>query len=353
VVEAFWISEGGRMPRNILLLGFIILLLGQSASAQQIRDSFRQVKSSVVVIHCGEPNSSSSKLVGDLYEEGLGSGILISRDGKIITAAHVVEKQGPIRVEFADRQQVTARLIAASTLADLALLQVDRVPPTATPAKLGDSDRIETGDDIFIVGAPYGLSYTLTVGRITARRPDETRGGILSATEFLQTDALINPGSSGSPVFNSAGEVVGIVSSVVSDNGDFQGVGFAASVNSARYLLLDADYGRTGLEGVLITGMVAKALNVPQPSGFLVTSVAKDSPAELMGLMGGQLNAMLGDEKLLIGGDIILGINGKVLDSDRNAFRNVFTSLAASNVQVRFKIMRGGKVLELTQDRKR
>jgi serine protease Do len=339
------------MSLKVYALVFIFFLMSQSVSAQHMRDAFRQVKSSVVVVHSGESDSLISRTVGDVDEEGLGSGVLISYDGKIITAAHVVDKQSAIRIEFADRQQVTARVISSSTLADVALLQVERVPPSATPAKLGDSDRIETGDDIFIVGAPYGLSYTLTVGRITARRPDETRGGILCATEFLQTDALINPGSSGSPVFNSVGEVVGIVSSVVSNNGDFQGVGFAASVNSARYLLLDADYGRTGLEGVLVTGMVAKALNVPQSSGFLVTSVAKDSPAELMGLMGGQMNAVLGEEKLLIGGDIILGINGKILGGDRQAFQDVIKSLAASTAQVRFKIMRAGKVLELTQSR--
>jgi serine protease Do len=149
----------------------------------------------------------------------------------------------------------------------LALLQVDHVPGTATPAKLGDSDAVEAGDDIFIVGAPYGLSNTLTVGRVSARRPDATRGG-LSSNEFLQTDAVLNPGNSGSPVFNREGEVIGIVSNVVSETGDFRGVGFAATVNSARSILLDRDPFLVGLEGVLVTGIVAKALNVPRRQVF-------------------------------------------------------------------------------------
>ena len=147
-----------------------------------------------------------------------------------------------------------ARVVASSASADLALLQVDRVPQMAIPAKLGDSDILDAGDDIFIVGAPYGLSYTLTVGRVTARRPDETRGGILSTAEFLQTDAVINPGNSGGPVLNKQGEVVAIVSNVISDSGDFRGVGFAATSNAARSLLLDGDSALSGVEGVLVTG---------------------------------------------------------------------------------------------------
>jgi S1-C subfamily serine protease len=283
-------------------------------------------------------------------EEGLGSGVLISKDGKILTAAHVVDKEGEIKVEFTNGERMVARVIASSSSADLALLQVDRVPETVVPARLGDSDTVEAGDDIFIIGAPYGLSYTLTVGRVSARRPDETRGGILSTSEFLQTDAVINPGNSGSPVFNKAGEVVAIVSSVLSESGEFQGVGFAATTNAARALLLDANSTRTGLEGVLVTGVVAKALNVPQSSGFLVTNVTKDSLAEKMGLIGGQLDVVIDDSRLLIGGDIILRINDVPLSGDRRAYRAVFSSLSASQpgTLVRFSVMRAGKLLDLS-----
>lgn len=342
------------MPRTIFSIAFIFIVIGQSAYAQQLRDSFRRVKPSVVVVH-SETESGNSRAAGEVDEEGLGSGVLISADGKILTGAHVVEKEEGIKVEFANGQRATARVIAASATADLALLQVDDVPKMAIPAELGDSDNIETGDDIFIVGAPYGLSYTLTIGRITARRPDEARGGILSTAEFLQTDAVISPGNSGSPVFNKKGEVIAIVSSVVSDNGNFDGVGFAATVNAARSLLLNGDPQRAGIEGVLVTGVVAKALNVPQPAGFLVTSVAKNSAAEQMGLVAGQVEAVIDDQRLMIGGDVILEINGVLISGDRRAYRTVFSSLAGAKPRavVRCKVIRGGKILELVQNRAR
>jgi S1-C subfamily serine protease len=287
---------------------------------------------------------------GETDDAGVGSGVLISKDGKILTAAHVVEGGQSITIEFADGQRLKAEVVESDSSADIALLKVDHVPVAATIAKLGDSDGAETGDDIFIVGAPYGLSNTLTVGRISARRPDEPRGGILSINEFLQTDAVINPGNSGSPVFNKEGEVVGIVSSVVSNNGDFQGVGFAATINMARTILLDRDPFLTGLEGVLITGVVAKALNVPQPAGFLVTSVAHESLAEQLGLIGGQVEAVIDNENLLIGGDVILKINGVPLTVERRAYRSVFSNLAhsAAGSIVHCTVLRAGRVLDLS-----
>lgn len=328
----------------------VLVLLANCAfaSAQELRDTFRRVKSSVVIVRTGGEQSAS--IAGQADDGGVGSGVLISKDGKILTAAHVVQGGQPITVEFTDGQRLKAQIVESSTSADLALLQVDRVPEAAVAAKLGDSDVVETGDDIFVVGAPYGLSNTLTVGRVSARRPDEARGGILSTNEFLQTDAAVNPGNSGSPVFNKAGEVVGIVSSVISDSDEFHGVGFAATINTARAVLLDRDPFLIGLEGVLVTGIVAKALNVPQPAGFLVTSVARQSLAEQMGLIGGQVEATLDNEILLIGGDVILKINGSVVSADRRAYRLLFSNIARANAGavVRCSVLRAGKILDLS-----
>jgi serine protease Do len=325
----------------------IVLTTCAFASAQKLRDTFRRVKPSVVIVHTG--GEQSGLIPGQAEDRGVGSGVLISRDGKILTAAHVVEGNQPITIEFTDGQRLKAQLVASSISADLALLKVDRVPDAATVAKLGDSDVVETGDDIFIIGAPFGLSNTLTVGRISARRPDETRGGILSTNEFLQTDAIINPGNSGGPVFNQAGEVVGIVSCVVSDGGEFQGVGFAATINTARTLLLDRDRFLIGLDGVLVTGIVAKALNIPQSAGFLVTNVARESLAEELGLIGGQVEASIDNENLLIGGDVILKINDSTITVDHRAFRSVFSNIARSHAgsTVRFSVLRAGKTLDL------
>ncbi|HKR59485.1 MAG TPA: trypsin-like peptidase domain-containing protein [Pyrinomonadaceae bacterium] len=335
------------IPR-IFSVALVGLLVSQFSSAQQLRETFRRVKSAVVIVRSSvaDPDPGSS---GQVDEEGLGSGVLISTDGKVLTAAHVLEKEGGVSVEFSNGQRMPARVIAFSASADLALLQVDRIPKSAIPAKLGDSDIVETGDDIFIIGAPYGLSSTLTVGRVS-RRPDQMRGGILSMGEFLQTDAVINPGNSGGPLFNKEGEVIAIVSNIVSDSGDFRGVGFAATVNAARYLLLEGESARVGIEGVLVTGVVAKALNLPQPAGFLVTAVEKDSLADRLGLVGGQLDAEIDDQRLLIGGDVILAINSREVGADRQAYRAVFSTFGAqkNEAPLRCKILRAGKTLELS-----
>src|SRR5262249_16951327 len=157
---------------------------------------------------------------------GLASGVLISGDGKVLTAAHVVQAVDQVFVEFIDGQLVTACVISSAPAADVALLQLDSVPPGVAPAQLGDSDKVEVGDEVFVVGAPYGLSYTLSVGHIGGRAAPKGSLASLSAGEFLQTDAPINSGNSGSPMFNRQGEVVGIVSNIMSRSGGFEGIGF-------------------------------------------------------------------------------------------------------------------------------
>jgi len=177
-------------------VAFVVLIcVSHLVSAQQLRDSFRRVRASVVVIHSSDPRPTSTSRPGDVEDSGVGSGVLISSDGKVLTAAHVVDGEERLVVEFANDEWVPAKVVRSSPIADVALLQCDRVPKSAVPAKLGDSDKVDTGDDIFIVGAPYGLSYTLTVGRISARRPDKSRSGLMSSVEFLQTDATVNPGN--------------------------------------------------------------------------------------------------------------------------------------------------------------
>ena len=328
----------------------VFVCAAQLDRAQQLRDSFRRVKSSVVVIHTNDPKPSDSSRPGEVSDSGLGSGVLISADGKILTAAHVVAGETRLLIEFANNEWVPATVLGSSTMADVALLQCDRVPKGAVAAKLGDSDKVDTGDDIFIVGAPYGLSYTLTVGRISARRPDHSRSGMMSSVEFLQTDATINPGNSGSPVFNKSEEVIGIVSSILSESGDFQGVGFAATVNSARTRLLDGNGKQPNLEGLFVVGTLARALNIPQAAGFLVTSVSKGSLAERLGMKGGELAAVIDNQEVLLGGDIILEIDGTIIDGNRETFRKVLARIgnSESRAAIRCKVLRSGRVVELS-----
>jgi len=332
------------------MLALVCVCLCQSAYAQQLRDSFRRVKSSVVIVHMSDAQPADSNRAGEVSDSGLASGVLISSSGQVLTAAHVVQGGEKLLIEFADDEWVPARVVAVSAVADVALLQCERVSKSAVPAKLGDSDKSDTGDDIFIVGAPFGLSYTLTVGRISARRPDQARSGILSSVEFLQTDAAVNAGSSGSPVFNKDEEVIGIVSSILSETGEYQGVGFAATINSARAQLLDGDLKRAGIQGMLVMGTFARVLNIPQGAGFLVTTIEKGSLGERLGLKGGGTAVVIDRQEVLLGGDIILEIDGTAMDGNRQSYRNVFARLGnlPAQTQVRCKILREGRIIELT-----
>ena len=189
---------------------------------------FKRVSGSVVVILTEEkvlpPDTYEGKKVS---AQGLGSGVLVSKDGKVLTAAHVVQTADTVSVEFPNGEIVKAKVVSSEPPADVALLQLERVPASAVVAKLGDSDQVGVADQIFVVGAPYGISHTLTVGHISARRTPRGEQSELGLAEFFQTDAAVNQGNFGGPMFNMNGEVIGIVSHILSQSGGFEGLGFA------------------------------------------------------------------------------------------------------------------------------
>ena len=217
--------------------------------------------------------------------------MLISNDGKVLTAAHLVAAGDTTIVEFSGGEQVPAHVVGCSISADVALLQLERQPLNYIAAKLGDSDSAEVGDEIFVVGAPYGINRTLTAGHVSGRRTLNSETDATKTIEFLQTDAAINQGNSGSPVFNLNGEVVGIVSNIMSKSRGSEGLAFASTSNTARRVLLDHKSFWTGIDGVLIEGNLAKALNLTQSAGLLVQRVAEGSIASRAGMRPGTLRA--------------------------------------------------------------
>jgi S1-C subfamily serine protease len=234
----------------------------------------------------------------------------VSADGKVLTAAHIVQTADEVTVEFLTGDAVRARVIASEPSADVSLLQLERVPDGVPPLALGDSNAVEVGDQIFIVGAPYGISHTLTVGHVSGRHRPNTIYSELATAEFLQTDAAINQGNSGGPMFNRAGEIVGIVSHIISKSGGAEGLGFVVTSNMARTLLLERRSFWSGVQGFVLRGHLAKIFNVPQSTGILVQRVAAGSPAERSGLRPGTLKATIDGQTFLVGGDIILSIGG-------------------------------------------
>jgi serine protease Do len=347
------VIEAAPLSRlTVLLLLVFGSGAGTHANAQELRDLFHQVKSSVVTVRTIE-REITPQSKGELVKvPGIGSGVLISADGKVMTAAHNVHTADRVVVEFTEGKEIPAEVIASMVTADVALLKLEWVPTDAVIARLGDSDQAEVGDQVFVVGAPYGLSHTLTAGHLSARHTDKTLIGGLRAVEMLQTDAAINKGNSGGPMFNMKGEVIGIVSNFFSQSGGFEGLGFAVTSNLARRLLLERNTYWSGLEGVVISGKIAEIFNVSQEAGLLVQRIAKGSPAELMGLRAGKLRATFGDREILVGGDIILIVAGYEISGDGKDFDKIHTRLSAlrPGSQLVVKVLRGGKIIELTTE---
>jgi serine protease Do len=337
----------------VFQIGLALAVLGvfglfTESQAQQLREAFRGVQQAVVMVHTIQKGLAPFPEQGQVSLDGLGSGVLISNDGKVLTAAHLVQSADKTMVEFSQGELIPARVVGTSVSADVALLQLERNPVNYTPAKLGNSDSMDVGDEVFVVGAPYGISRTLTAGHVSGRRTLKRNENAM-AVEFLQTDAAINSGNSGSPLFDLNGEVMGIVSNIMTHGGGSEGLGFAASSNTARRLLLEQKPFWTGIEGLMIDGKLAKALNLNQAAGLLVQRVAEGSVAWRWGIRAGTLRANIEGSDLILGGDIILKVNEVLVEND-GSYDEIYQSInrltPGDNLQI--MIMRQGQVWKLT-----
>src|SRR5262249_14639637 len=292
------------MARALLATLVAVAAARAPLSAENLSQIFGFVNPSVVIVRTSEREVSAE---GQLAKFGeVGSGVLISSDGKVMTAAHVVHLADRVVVEFLGGERVDARIVASDAAADVSLLQLERVPAGALVATLGDSDRTQIGEEVFIIGAPYGIGHTLSAGHISGRHEPDTVYHGLAKAEFLQTDAAINQGNSGGPMFNMKGEVIGIVSHIISKSGGFEGLGFVVTANMAKRMLLDVPSFWTGFSAVLLTAPLSRVLTLPQPSGLLVQRVADGSAAAAIGIRGGTTKATIAGTDLILGGDIIL-----------------------------------------------
>jgi S1-C subfamily serine protease len=332
----------------IFLLNFFILI--SLAGASSLSRVFEKVNPAVVVILTKERGYASlhSGQAVTFGKGGLGSGIVISQDGLVMTAAHVVQMADAVVVRFLDGNMVGARVVGSSTQADVALIQLNQVPDNLSVAELGNSNKVKIGDEIFVIGAPYGVDHTLTVGYMSGRRHPEVVCNSLLPIEFLQTDAAINKGNSGGPMFSMDGKVIGIVSHILSHSGGSEGVGFAVSINTAKHLLLEQGSVWTGLEAYLVSGTLAKALNLPQDAGLLIQRVADDSPGHRLGLRPGVIPVEIGGKHLLLGGDIVLEVKGIAVSAELEhtcQIRQKVEGLNHHNFEM--KALRAGKVVNL------
>jgi serine protease Do len=262
--------------------------------------------------------------------QGAGSGVIISRDGYIVTNHHVVEGAKDITVTLADREEYKARIVGRDPKTDLAVLKIDP-KEVLNAATLGNSEQLKVGEWVLAIGNPFGLSNTVTAGIVSAK------GRIIGAgpyDDFIQTDASINPGNSGGPLFNLKGEVVGINTAIV-PNG--QGIGFAIPVNMARPLIPqliskgEVTRGYIGVSIQVITPELAKAMNLKDPKGALVSDVVPGSPADKGGLKQG---------------DVIIAFNQKNIDGPRDL--SSWVAQTAVGQEAKVTILREGNEKQLT-----
>lgn len=327
-----------------------VAMTATTAGAQPLREVFRRVNPSVVVIRTtGTARPAGSPTDADARTEGLGSGVLVSADGKVVTAAHVVASEDTIAVSFLDGEPIPASVVFVAPAADLALLQLERVPAGAAVATFGDSDVLEPGDQVFTIGAPFGAAHSLAVGWISARRQPTRVYEDATVLEALQTDLGVFEGNSGGPLFNLAGEVVGIVTHLLSQEGSSSGPSFSMAGNVVKRLLLDDRGTWFGVESFMLEGPLADAFNLPQPAGLLVQTVSLGSLATRLGLRGGSVTAAVNDTPLLLGGDVLLEVLGARVTASPLFMRAFYAALdkVKPGDMVTAQVWRGGKVVQL------
>ena len=339
------------MKNACFFLSFFIT----SLVAAQLPKLYKEVSSSVVVLNVEslEP-ASLGQTIKMVRQDSQGSGVLVSKEGHIWTASHVVQSAESVSVEFIDGSTYDAEVLLSNPLGDVALLKItgNFDPEDKAIAEIGDSDQVEIGEDIVVLGAPHGFKQTLTRGIISGRYTPENLSNEFERIEFFQTDAAINPGNSGGPMFNLKGEVIGISSSIYSISGGFEGIGFVATSNVVKSLLESGPSLWTGIESMLLTPEMAKVLNVPQESGLLILAISSKGAAAKLGLRGGYLPATLNGEEVLLGGDVILEIAGiKFVDQkSRYQIKQKIASFAKGDA-IPIVILREGQIGSATVEK--
>ena len=330
---------------SVLLAAAVLPALAPPAQAQNLDDLFRKVNPSVVVVKAKGRDVGAG---GIFRFTETGSGVLISDSGRVMTASHVVNGMDEITAEGVAGEVVRAQIVSSDAAADVAMLQLERVTAAMRVAKIGDSDAVRVGQQVVVVGAPYGLSHSMSAGWISARWPPNSIFRDMPLAEFFQTTATINTGNSGGPMFNMAGEVIAIVSQNISKSGGSEGLGFVVTVKAAQKLLVERKRFWSAFQGVLLTGDLAAIFNVPAPAAFLVKTVAQGSTAWNMGVQGGDRIVSVGGKELALGGDIILSVDGIPVVSEDNIekIRNKLASVPAGT-PFKMSVLRAGKVIEL------
>ena len=303
------------------------------ADARSVSEIVRRESPAVVLIEAG----------GAGGQGGLGSGFLIDRDGHVLTNAHVVEDSTTTTVTFSDGTERTARILGVDTSTDLAVLKIPRVPEGIQPVRLGSSGALVVGQDVVAIGNPYGLERTATTGIVSAlERTIEAPNGF-AIQNAIQTDAAINQGNSGGPLFDRAGRVIGMNTQIASQNGGNVGLGFAVPIDTiapiAQSVIKDGTpkHAWIGITGRELTPALAGKLGLEGRRGVLVAEVADGGAAKAAGIVA----ARDSDAEVPRGADLIIAVNGTPVEDMADVSRAVASRTVGERISV--TVLRDGE----------
>ncbi len=313
-----WIQVG------IAVLATAVICQAQSvkltADEQNTIAVFRQASRGVVYITARTFASSPSEGPAvETTDASAGTGFVIDREGRVLTAFHIIQNRDDITVSVGTKQ-VVARLVGTAPQLDIALLQIDMPKDEIFPVPLGTSQDLAVGQKVLAIGNAAGMGNSLTVGVVSAVGRSLDSSTVELEDAFIQTDAAINPGNSGGPLLNSAGQVVGINDAILKNA---QNMGFAIPIDLVHSVLPDLiAMGHPykpmlGFTGSEVTSSMAKLFGLPVKHGFMVEEVLPGSPAQAAGLRGGTRMVALtvGDKPYMLGGDIIVAMDGEPFTS--------------------------------------
>jgi S1-C subfamily serine protease len=285
---------------------------------------------------------------GPVPQQGQGSGFILNKDGLILTNNHVINNAQKVEVKLSDKHTYKAQVIGVDPNHDLALLKISA--PNLVPATLAESQGLVVGQRVYAIGNPFGLQGTMTRGIISAIR--SIRGPQGNPIEdAIQTDAAVNPGNSGGPLLNSKGEVIGITTLIANNGADqSSGIGFAIPINTAKAVLDDfAKYGRVRRPTLDIVTLpigpdVAEQIGLPADYGILIERVLPGGAAERAGLKGGTQRAYQGNEPVMLGGDLIIAMDGQEIASPQDLSAAMNSHRAGDEVTI--TVFRGRKKMD-------
>jgi S1-C subfamily serine protease len=276
---------------------------------------------------------------GAVPQEGQGSGFVIDKDGHILTNYHVIEDAQQLEVTMHNRKKYKATVVGTDPVHDLAVIQIKA--PDLVPAVLGDSRNLQVGQKVYAIGNPFGLAGTMTRGIVSSIRPVKEPNGA-TIEDAIQTDAAINPGNSGGPMMNGHGEVIGINTMILSSVGQNAGIGFAIPINTAKAVLNDLmTVGRVRrpalcVRTIPISPELADEMGLPADYGLLIIQVTPGGAADQAGLRGGTERAYLGNVPIMLGGDLIVAIDGEKVEDEQGLAEMMNNHRAGDTVRVTF-----------------